>query len=109
MDLARGNLTAMAAAAGLRISFSTERSVADEIARESTADVATVRAPLQPAVHTCLGPFSQEVSSALCPKSGCVRADGCCRDPPARLTLDLSSDYCWLCWRCCAQRWCTRC
>ena len=42
LDLAAGNLSAMATEAGLRLSFSAERSVADELARESTADVATV-------------------------------------------------------------------
>ena len=44
LRLARTNLSAMAAGAGLRLSFSAERSVADELARESYADVATVRA-----------------------------------------------------------------
>lgn len=42
LRLAAGNLSAMAAEAGLRLSYSAERSVADELARESTADVATV-------------------------------------------------------------------
>lgn len=44
MGLATGRLTQMAAAAGLRLSLSTERSVQDELARESTADVGTVLA-----------------------------------------------------------------
>ena len=42
VELARTQLGAMAAAAGLRLSFSSERSVADELARESYADVSTV-------------------------------------------------------------------
>ena len=43
MELARTQLAVMAAGAGLRLSFSSERSVADELARESYADVSTVR------------------------------------------------------------------
>ena len=43
VELARTQLSAMAANAGLRLSFSSERSVADELARESYADVSTVR------------------------------------------------------------------
>ncbi len=43
VQLARTQLSAMAANAGLRLSFSSERSVADELARESYADVSTVR------------------------------------------------------------------
>ena len=45
MELARTQLGVMAANAGLRLSFSSERSVADELARESYADVSTVRPP----------------------------------------------------------------
>lgn len=37
MRLAAGRLTEMAEGAGLRLSFSTERSVQDELARESTS------------------------------------------------------------------------
>ena len=48
VELARTQLSAMAAAAGLRLSFSAERSVADELARESYADVGTVRQVLHP-------------------------------------------------------------
>lgn len=44
MELARGQLSTLAAGAGLRLSFSAERSVADELARESYADVSTVSA-----------------------------------------------------------------
>ena len=43
VELARTQLSVMAASAGLRLSFSSERSVADELARESYADVSTVR------------------------------------------------------------------
>ena len=43
MELARTQLSVMAVSAGLRLSFSSERSVADELARESYADVSTVR------------------------------------------------------------------
>ncbi len=43
VELARMQLASMAANAGLRLSFSSERSVADELARESYADVGTVR------------------------------------------------------------------
>ena len=50
MQLARTQLSAMAANAGLRLSFSSERSVADELARESYADVSTVR--LLNSLHT---------------------------------------------------------
>ncbi|KAI3436838.1 hypothetical protein D9Q98_006248 [Chlorella vulgaris] len=42
VELAGGRLSEMAAAAGLRLSFSAERSVQDELARESMADVPTV-------------------------------------------------------------------
>ncbi len=42
VELARTQLASMAANAGLRLSFSSERSVADELARESYADVSTV-------------------------------------------------------------------
>jgi hypothetical protein len=45
IELAKTNLTSMAREAGLRLSFSAERSVADELARESYADVGTVRLP----------------------------------------------------------------
>ena len=48
VELARTQLSAMAAAAGLRLSFSAERSVADELARESYADVGTVRRVFTP-------------------------------------------------------------
>ncbi len=44
MALARGNLTRLAEGADLRLSFSAERSVADELARESGADAITVAA-----------------------------------------------------------------
>ena len=37
VGLATGRLSDMAAAVGLRLSFSTERSVQDELSRESTA------------------------------------------------------------------------
>jgi len=40
----------MAADTGLRLSFSSERSVADELARESYADVSTVRCCLTSAL-----------------------------------------------------------
>ena len=50
VQLARTQLSAMAANAGLRLSFSSERSVADELARESYADVSTVR--LLNSLHT---------------------------------------------------------
>ena len=50
VELARTQLTGMAANAGLRLSFSSERSVADELARESYADVSTVRACSEPAL-----------------------------------------------------------
>ena len=43
IELARTKLTQMADEAGLRLSFSAERSVTDELARESYADVSTVR------------------------------------------------------------------
>lgn len=43
IELAKTNLTEMAREAGLMLSFSAERSVADELARESYADVGTVR------------------------------------------------------------------
>lgn len=42
--LAGGRLSQMAASAGLRLSYSTERSVADELARESAADAPAVLA-----------------------------------------------------------------
>ncbi|EIE26672.1 multidrug efflux transporter AcrB transmembrane domain-containing protein [Coccomyxa subellipsoidea C-169] len=42
IELARTKLTQMADEAGLRLSFSAERSVTDELARESYADVSTV-------------------------------------------------------------------
>ncbi|PRW56197.1 Niemann-Pick C1 [Chlorella sorokiniana] len=42
VQLASTQLTAMAEGAGLRLSFSTERSVQDELARESTSDAPTV-------------------------------------------------------------------
>lgn len=42
VSLARGRLSDMAAAANLSLSFSTERSVADELQRESAADVPSV-------------------------------------------------------------------
>lgn len=42
VELAAGRLTGMAAAAGLSLSFSTERSVQDELGRESSADAGTV-------------------------------------------------------------------
>lgn len=48
VELARTQLSAMSAAAGLRLSFSAERSVADELARESYADVGTVRQVFTP-------------------------------------------------------------
>lgn len=48
IELARTKLTQMANEAGLRLSFSAERSVTDELARESYADVSTVT------LHTCL-------------------------------------------------------
>ncbi|KAL4425014.1 hypothetical protein ABPG77_002899, partial [Micractinium sp. CCAP 211/92] len=44
VGLAAGRLTEMAEAAGLRLSFSAERSVQDELARESASDVSTVLA-----------------------------------------------------------------
>ena len=40
--LAYGNLTAMCQAAGLRLSYSAERSVEDELSRESSTDASTV-------------------------------------------------------------------
>ncbi len=40
--LASGNLTAMCQAAGLRLSYSAERSVEDELSRESSTDASTV-------------------------------------------------------------------
>ena len=40
--LAAGNLTAMCEAAGLRLSYSAERSVEDELSRESSTDARTV-------------------------------------------------------------------
>ena len=43
LELAAGELSAMAGAAGLDLSFSAERSVQDELARESYADLGTVR------------------------------------------------------------------
>ena len=43
LELAAGELSAMARAAGLGLSFSAERSVQDELARESYADLGTVR------------------------------------------------------------------
>ena len=43
IELARTKLTQIADEAGLRLSFSAERSVTDELARESYADVSTVR------------------------------------------------------------------
>ena len=57
MELAQTQLAAMAANAGLRLSFSSERSVADELARESYADVSTVRPLLAqwPHAFQCLG------------------------------------------------------
>ena len=42
VELASTRLTSMAAAANLTLSFSTERSVEDELQRESTADISTV-------------------------------------------------------------------
>ena len=42
IGLAEGKLTSMVESRNLRLSFSTERSVADELSRESTADVKTV-------------------------------------------------------------------
>jgi hypothetical protein len=42
LKLAHRKLSRMAEKAGLRLAFSAERSVADELARESTADAATV-------------------------------------------------------------------
>lgn len=42
LDLAAGKLTEMAASAGLQLSFSAQRSVQDELERESGADLATV-------------------------------------------------------------------
>jgi len=42
LRLAEGKLSKMARKAGLRLAFSSERSVADELARESTADAPTV-------------------------------------------------------------------
>ena len=42
LQLAAHEITAMAGAAGLRLSFSTERSVQDELSRESGADAGTV-------------------------------------------------------------------
>ena len=51
MELARTQLSVMAASAGLRLSFSSERSVADELARESYADVSTVRMRSRPLPH----------------------------------------------------------
>ena len=51
VELARTQLSVMAASAGLRLSFSSERSVADELARESYADVSTVHARSHPSPH----------------------------------------------------------
>ena len=42
LQLAANELTAMAEDAGLRLSFSAERSVEDELSRESSADAGTV-------------------------------------------------------------------
>ena len=62
MELARTQLAAMAANAGLRLSFSSERSVADELARESYADVSTV-CPL-PAQCLILGLMGRSITAA---------------------------------------------
>jgi hypothetical protein len=43
VQLAQGKLSHMAQQAGLRLSFSAQRSVQDEVARESAADLPTVR------------------------------------------------------------------
>lgn len=56
VELARTQLSVMAASAGLRLSFSSERSVADELARESYADVSTVRMCSHPSPHMPLHP-----------------------------------------------------
>ena len=40
--LAAGNVTAMCEAAGLKLSYSAERSVEDELSRESSTDAVTV-------------------------------------------------------------------
>ena len=56
VELARTQLSVMAASAGLRLSFSSERSVADELARESYADVSTVRMCSHPTPHMPLHP-----------------------------------------------------
>ena len=42
LHLASDKITEMASVAGLRVSFSTERSVQDELSRESGADAGTV-------------------------------------------------------------------
>ena len=48
LELAGGELARMAAAAGLALSYSAERSVQDELARESFADLGTARGPGRP-------------------------------------------------------------
>ena len=63
VELARGELAGMAAPAGLGLSFSAERSVQDELARESYADLGTVRAQC-----SGFGPYSQ---GSRLHKAGC--------------------------------------
>lgn len=65
VELAHSNLSDVAAAAGLRLSFSAERSVADELARESYAEVSTVRARATPPSSKPRDGFQQHVVGLL--------------------------------------------
>lgn len=73
MELARTQLAAMAAQAGLRLSFSSERSVADELARESYADVSTVRPLLAQSLHVFVMLRSQFGVKALAHTLACLK------------------------------------
>ena len=67
--LAAGKLTQLAQGTGLRLSFSTERSVQDELARESTSGG-----------WLLLGPqHSKRVDAALLPsfRSACIAVHAC--------------------------------
>jgi len=73
VELARTQLASMAVNAGLRLSFSSERSVADELARESYADVSTVRSCLNSALGISTLTSSRQCQRGRhCPKALCV-------------------------------------